>query len=99
MNPCRGPGQMFDRGAPSGWFLWEAPIGHMASATARIRRENRWIQAEYLAYLRARCSASEGMTVRLTASHNDLTMWNVLVDGQAPWESWTGRPPRTPASP
>ncbi|MFP5362540.1 MAG: hypothetical protein ACLGI5_07400 [Thermoleophilia bacterium] len=38
---------------------------------------------EYLSYLRARCAAVEGTRVVLTAAHNDLTMWNVLVDADA----------------
>ena len=35
----------------------------------------------YLNALAERCSAAEGTVVPLTASHNDLTMWNVLTDG------------------
>lgn len=36
--------------------------------------------SEYVAALSAACSAVEGATAPLTASHNDLTMWNVLLD-------------------
>lgn len=48
--------------------------------------------ADYLAYLRARCAAAEGTRAALTASHNDLTMWNVLCDrrgglGIVDWEA------------
>lgn len=35
---------------------------------------------EYAAALARRCAAVEGTTAPLTASHNDLTMWNVLID-------------------
>jgi hypothetical protein len=38
---------------------------------------------EYLAALEARCAAAAGTVVPLTAAHNDLTMWNVLVDSGA----------------
>lgn len=48
--------------------------------------------AEYAAALSARCDAVEGTTAPLTASHNDLTMWNVLSDdrgrlGVVDWEA------------
>lgn len=47
--------------------------------------------AEYVAALSLRCDAVEGTTATLTASHNDLTMWNVLIDdrgrlGVVDWE-------------
>jgi hypothetical protein len=35
---------------------------------------------DYLAALDARCSAAQGTDAPLAASHNDLTMWNVLLD-------------------
>lgn len=46
----------------------------------------------YLAALRERCARLVGAPVPLVASHNDLTMWNVLVDGDGPpgiidWEA------------
>ena len=46
----------------------------------------------YLAGLTARCRAAEGASIPLTASHNDLTMWNVLMDrrggiGIVDWET------------
>jgi Phosphotransferase enzyme family len=37
--------------------------------------------AAYVAALEARCASATGQAVQLVASHNDLTMWNVLVDG------------------
>ena len=37
--------------------------------------------ADYLAALRERCDRLAGATVPLCASHNDLTLWNVLLDG------------------
>lgn len=45
----------------------------------------------YLATLRERCDRLAGAVVPLTASHNDLTMWNVLIDadgrpGVLDWE-------------
>lgn len=48
--------------------------------------------ADYLTVLEARCAAAAGMLVPLTATHNDLTMWNVLVDrrgglGIVDWEA------------
>ena len=48
--------------------------------------------AGYLAALAARCEAAEGTPTVLTAAHNDLTMWNVLVDhkgglGIVDWEA------------
>jgi len=46
----------------------------------------------YLAALAVRCAAAEGTMAPLTPSHNDLTMWNVLVGpgralGVVDWES------------
>jgi hypothetical protein len=38
--------------------------------------------AAYLAALEARCASADGLPAALTASHNDLTMWNVLVGGR-----------------
>jgi hypothetical protein len=38
--------------------------------------------ADYLAALRERCARLAGAPVPLAASHNDLTMWNVLVDAE-----------------
>ena len=47
--------------------------------------------AEYLVQLETRCADLEGRVVPLTASHNDLSMWNVLLDGERvgviDWES------------
>jgi len=48
--------------------------------------------AAYLDRLAKLCLAAEGTTVALVATHNDLTMWNVLVDGDGhlgivDWES------------
>lgn len=40
--------------------------------------------ADYLAHLRRLCAGAVGTTAPLTASHNDLTMWNVLVGGASP---------------
>jgi len=37
--------------------------------------------ADYLMALRERCARLAGTPVPLAPSHNDLTMWNVLVDG------------------
>jgi hypothetical protein len=49
----------------------------------------------YTAWLAGRCAAVEGREAPLVATHNDLTMWNVLLDGRdglgvVDWES--GRP-------
>lgn len=46
----------------------------------------------YLAALGELCSRLEGSSVRLAAAHNDLTMWNVLLDrrgrlGVVDWEA------------
>ena len=48
--------------------------------------------ADYLTALRERCARLAGASVPLVASHNDLTMWNVLVDrkggiGVVDWEA------------
>jgi Phosphotransferase enzyme family len=37
---------------------------------------------EYVAALEARCATAAAAPAPLVASHNDLTMWNVLVDGR-----------------
>jgi hypothetical protein len=37
----------------------------------------------YRDWLAARCAAATGTELPLVAAHNDLTMWNVLVDGDA----------------
>lgn len=47
---------------------------------------------EYLAALTERCSRAEGKVIPLVSSHNDLTMWNVLIDrndriGIVDWEA------------
>jgi thiamine kinase-like enzyme len=46
----------------------------------------------YVAWLASRCAAVEGRQAPLVATHNDLTMWNVLLDGRdglgvVDWES------------
>jgi hypothetical protein len=38
--------------------------------------------SEYLAWLKQRCAAIAGTPVPFVATHNDLSVWNVLVDGQ-----------------
>jgi len=48
--------------------------------------------AELIAHLTARCAAVRGKQAPLVASHNDLTMWNVLIDpgrslGILDWET------------
>jgi hypothetical protein len=37
---------------------------------------------EYQEWLKARCDNVEGLCAPLVATHNDLTMWNVLLDEQ-----------------
>ena len=38
--------------------------------------------AAYLAAVRERCARLAGAPVPLVAAHNDLTLWNVLIDGE-----------------
>jgi hypothetical protein len=38
---------------------------------------------EYLAWLKMRCAHSVGVPVPLVATHNDLTMWNLVIDDRA----------------
>jgi hypothetical protein len=38
----------------------------------------------YLDWLQRRCVAAAGAIAPLVATHNDLTMWNILLDGDAP---------------
>lgn len=87
-----------------GWLeRWHAATARRASLTAeRLERELLTPAevvaplvtrgADYLAALRERCERLEGVTVPLAASHNDLTMWNVLVArdgalGVVDWEA------------
>jgi Phosphotransferase enzyme family len=71
--------------------LTEAGLERELLGRARLLAPHLEGGERYLAAIEARCRAAVGAEVPLAAAHNDLTMWNVLVDrrgglGIVDWE-------------